>query len=286
MVAGQPNPAFLSTRPDLAGSQIYTISADGDGDNEQRLNRTPGNSFSWSPDGTKIAYLKTKAENSTERKLLDLGYDEIHVGPGPDQPSRDQELWVLDLATRRSHPVNTGDLHVLAFEWSPDGARFLLTISDHRFSDDEQLRPRLVTVSASGGPSKPYCTTRGKLTAPAWSPDGRSIAFLGTSEGATDPYPGALCICHGEGSTPRNLIAGSSFTVESYRWMPDGESLVVVIAEGAHRSIARLAIQDRKLERWTRPPMEVAFAHLMASVEMAGEPYASWLPEPSLRMSA
>src|SRR5437899_1398084 len=88
-----------------------------------------------SGDGSKVAYLATKAENSAERKLLDLGYDEIHVGPGPDQPSRDQKLWVLDLATRRSHPVNTGDLHVLAFEWSPDSARFLLTISDHRFSD-------------------------------------------------------------------------------------------------------------------------------------------------------
>src|SRR5437867_3137376 len=141
--------AFLSTRPDLAGSQIYTITAEAE--TEQRLTSHPTsvNSFGWSPDGSKIAYLATKAETPTERKLLDLGYDEIHVGPGPDQPSRDQELWVLDLATRRSHPLNTGDLHVLAFEWSPDSARFLLTISDSRFSDDEQLRPRLVTISAS-----------------------------------------------------------------------------------------------------------------------------------------
>src|ERR1051325_2621373 len=94
--------AYLSARPGDQGTQIYLLNvADR---HEQRLtgHSTSVQSFSWSPNGSVIAYLSTPPESERERRQTELGYDEIHVGPGPDQEGRNPELWRVSLADGQS----------------------------------------------------------------------------------------------------------------------------------------------------------------------------------------
>ena len=250
--------AFLSVKSGGADAQINLFDAKSRAERQLTHHATAIRDFSWSPDGSSIAYLAAPSASPQERRHDELGYDEIHVGPGPDQAGRGEELWTVSPADGQSRRVETNGLHILAYQWSPDGHTFLVTVAAERFSDEEQLRPRLVTMSVSGGAAQSYCPTVGKLTAATWSPDGNSIAFLGTSEGADGSFPGGLFICRA-GSKPRNIIPDTGFTVESYRWMPDGQSFIVVVAEGTHRAMARIRIDDGALTRLTHPPLEVAF---------------------------
>ena len=130
----------------------------------------------------------------------------------------------MSLSDGQSRHVDTRGLHILAYDWAPDGKTFLLTVADKAFGDEEQLRPHLLTLGVSGGAAKPYCETVGKLMQATWSPDGHSLAFLGTSEGMTDPYPGGLFLCDGIGSKPRNVIADAGFTPSETGFCPAGKS--------------------------------------------------------------
>jgi dipeptidyl aminopeptidase/acylaminoacyl peptidase len=248
--------AFLSSTAD--GAQVYLMNPD-----TREMRRTTKhpvgiNSFAWSRDGSKIVFVSTPPLTEKQKRRADLGYDEIHVGPGPDQAGRGEELWTVSLSDGREQQVGTQDAHLLAYDLSPDGGTFLLATAATRWADEEALRPRLVTMHAAGGEKHPYCNVQGRFTSATWSPDGSSVAYLGTSEGAIDPYPGGLYVCNAAGA-PRNLIANSELTLEQYQWIESGKAMIVVVARGAHRSIARLEVADGRLTPLTRSPLEVAF---------------------------
>src|SRR5438105_153989 len=185
-------------------------------------------------------------------------------GGGPEQQSQSHHEKILRLPNLSHYRARA-----LSLTWQAT-KRFLLTAADDPYLDTEQLHGRLVTVQSSGGTPKLYCATSGKLLGASWAPDGKSIAFIGSREEGTDFYPGGLFVCRGEGSGPEDLAEGSTFAPETFRWMPDSQSLLVSIAEGAHRSLGRISIRDRKVVRLTHPPLEVSH-HSDYSISRAGE---------------
>src|SRR5262249_1720702 len=171
--------AFLSVRPGAEAAQIYLIGAKGRTARQLTRHENPVQAFTWSPDGKKIAFLAPVAipnEPATQRRIA-LGYDPIVLGPAePAARSQPTGLWIVDVETGKIGPVNVGRLHVMAVQWSPAGDQLLLTVADNTTPDEQQLRPRLVTVSPAGGTPSLYCPTRGKLLRAAWSPDGQAIS--------------------------------------------------------------------------------------------------------------
>jgi dipeptidyl aminopeptidase/acylaminoacyl peptidase len=67
-----------------------------------------------------------------------------------------------------------------------------------------------------------------------------------------------LYVCQ-EGMPPKALLQNMPYTVESFRWKPDGQSLFLVVTQGAHRAFGEFSLKDKKLSRRTSPPWEVAF---------------------------
>jgi dipeptidyl aminopeptidase/acylaminoacyl peptidase len=248
--------AFLSSTAD--GSQVFLMNPTTR--TSSRATKHPGgiDSFAWSRDGSTIVFISKPSPSEHEKRRADQGYDEIHVGPGPDQAGRGEQLWTFSVSDGREQQVDTRAAHLLAYDLSPNGRTFLLATAATPWADDEALRPQLVTMDAAGGATHSYCQVEGRFMSPTWSPDNSSVAYLGTSAGAIDPYPGGLYICNATG-VPRNLIANSDFSVEQYRWTENAKAMIVVAARGAHRSIARLQADSGRLTPLTKPPLEVAF---------------------------
>ena len=227
--------AFLGVRSAKPATQVYLMDVNGGEARPITDHPTAVRSFDWSPDGSKIIYLAAAKESGDEktRKSSGPGYDEIDVGPSePVERLRRSEIWIADIEAGQRKAVSIGPLHVLSAQWSPGGDSLLLTVADSPYPDDVQLRPRLVTVAPSGGEPDLYCATSGKIRRAGWSPDGGAIAFLGSLENGTDFYPGGLFVCRGKGSTPENVVAGSSYAAEDFRWMPGGP---VLVAHGGRR---------------------------------------------------
>src|SRR5581483_3748149 len=112
-------------------------------------------------------------------------------------------LRILEIATKRDWPVHIDGHRILDYDWAPDASGLLVTST--ALADLEQLHHKLFVVSRSGGTPNQYCATKGKVLGASFSPDGKSIAYLGNTDGASDPFPGALYVCHGPRSQPKNL---------------------------------------------------------------------------------
>jgi dipeptidyl aminopeptidase/acylaminoacyl peptidase len=91
-------------------------------------------------------------------------------------------------------------------------------------------------VPWSGGEARQLTHAAGNDTAPAFSPDGRVLAFLSDRGGRTQPW--LLPLDGGEARLAAE-IAGDSSAV---RWSPDGSCLLVLAPSG----VERLAVGDPK----------------------------------------
>ncbi|HEX6053005.1 MAG TPA: LpqB family beta-propeller domain-containing protein [Gemmatimonadaceae bacterium] len=177
--------AFTSTRD--GDSYIYV--ATDDGSQVRRLTR--GTRPTWSPDGRWIAFTGRSGETSDLRVIRVDGSGERVVAAPAGMAA-----------------------------WSPDGTKIL-------FSGDPWFAtPGLFVVNPDGSGltqvlSGDFDDPPGNwLGYPAWSPDGKSIAFLREN----DYMWWGVYVINSDGSSPRN-IAGGNLLEPS--WSPDGTMMAV-----------------------------------------------------------
>jgi len=114
----------------------------------------------WSPDGTKIAFVSNRTED-------------------PDR-NENTDIWIIDTikgsAATKLTTWNGGDSDP---QWSPDGKTiaYVRTTSDATFEMYDQTA--LCIINANGGEPKPLSLSLDRpVTNPKWSRDGKTIAVL------------------------------------------------------------------------------------------------------------
>jgi TolB protein len=173
--------------------------ADVDGNNRVNLTNSPASySFpAWSPDGKTIAFVSFQSPSS-QPELMVMNVDgrdaRSLAGPNPVVPGA-------------SPP----------FIWSPDGSK-LLFVNGH-------LEQNGVTVSelwVMNADSNNMTMLLSNAYFPAWSPDGREIAYVSDTAGKPDVW-----IANGDGSNPTRLTTngGSRYPV----WSADGTEIYFLV---------------------------------------------------------
>jgi dipeptidyl aminopeptidase/acylaminoacyl peptidase len=118
---------------------------------------------------------------------------------------------------------------ILHFEWvadpqvSPDGAQVAFV----RVTVDEKKDAYLTSlwsVSTRGGAAPRRITNGPRDSAPRWSPDGKTLAFLRSGEKDGKPAPPQIWLLSMSGGEPRALTTLSR-AVESIAWSPNGRTI-------------------------------------------------------------
>jgi len=245
--------AFLSNRGDKEKPpQIYLIPVFG---GEARpLTDLHGSvsSLAWAPNGKSLlcCMRKTDAEvlereKDEQKKKLGVvyrQYDRLFYkldGFGY-LPKERSHLWIVDAVTGKGHQLTE---HAVFDEdspaWSPDG-HWIVFCSNH--APDPDLQPDAVdlfVLPAKGGEPLLIPTPSGSKSDPAFSPDGKWIAYFG-SEGEGLAYQNnSLWIVTSDGSgKARNLTAAYDLHISAWTindlgepetmpptWSGDGQSL-------------------------------------------------------------
>ena len=110
-----------------------------------------------------------------------------------DKNYKHTRLYRVDAATGKSDLVTRTDVTVYDFDFSPDSQQLVIGAATTPTIDDSFMGVRLYIVPAAGGTPEPFVKTEGKLQFPRWSPDGRSIAWLGATT-VDDPFAGTVFV--------------------------------------------------------------------------------------------
>jgi dipeptidyl aminopeptidase/acylaminoacyl peptidase len=238
--------AFLSTRGDRP--QIYTILISGGEAQALTDSKTGVQNFEWSPDGTQIAFVARMANTDAEDKKI-RDRDDARV---IDHADKNSLIYLLDLSSRQVRPVSDPKWRIAGFTWTPQGDQLVIVANDAPVAD--WMTHRIYSLRIADGRMQEIAAPRGPFGSIKVSPDGKTIAYVGSRGDGPDPHD--LWIMSIAGGNPANLTASSiDRPVDSFSWRRDG-SLLVSATTGFTHSLFAVAADGKaqKLPGAAVPP--------------------------------
>jgi TolB protein len=214
--------------------QIYLVHPDGSG--QRRLGTTGrgGADPAWSPDGKRLAFGVMN--------------------------SRGWRLYVTTADGSRPRALTASTGLAGAPSWSPDGRSIALETLPRSVPGRRSYAQQIYVVASAGGRLRQitgFDAFKGGASHPAWSPDGRVIAFTGR-RAPTDDARSDIWVVRPSGKGLRRLIVNAYDAA----WSPDGAR----IAFGRDGDIYTANASGGEVRRVTRTPR-------------LGDTHPSWSPD-------
>ena len=245
--------AFLSDRGDENDeTQVWLMRADGG--EAEALTKFPGgvSDFDWSPDSQRLAVIVNdpeRPEGEEEPKQPEpivinrYYFKEDYAGWLTD---RRQHLYMIEIAGKKSTQLTSGGNDEYLPAWSPDGSR-IAYVTKRGPDPDRHLNWDVYVVEArEGGAEKPVTRFEGAdndpslESRPAWSPDGKRIAYLQAREDKWIYYaPWSLAVIDvatGEVTRP----AGIDVNHTKPRFTPDGSAVLALVEASRVTHVSRI----------------------------------------------
>ncbi|MDQ3996430.1 MAG: S9 family peptidase [Gemmatimonadota bacterium] len=252
--------AFLSGRQEGKGAQLWLL--DRRGGEAQRVTQVRGgiSEYAWSPDAKRIALVveeetdtvaaKDTAEKKTPRPIVIDRYTfkrDIVGYLGTKRTS----LVLFDVATKKAEPLTRGVTDDDEPVWSPDGRR--IAFVRRRVPEPRQIENSdvfVIDARAGAAPRRLTDFPGPDGGRPAWSPDGRWVAFLRGDEPRFSAYHlTKLAVVSSEGGAVRVLTASLDRPVFAPRFAADGRSIFVLLVDDREQQLARVRVADGAIER-------------------------------------
>jgi len=237
-----------------------------------------GESFDWSPDSRRIAYISAKSETpdteSTKRaddpRVIDRLQYKSRTSFSDD---RRTHVWLVEIDRPQPQQLTTGLFYDHSVSFSPRGDEIVF-LSNHEQDPDANNNSDIFAVDLSGQ-SRQITQTKGCEYDPVWSPDGKWIAYTATKRDVTtidsvaeDSHP---WIISASGDEKRELAPDLDRRVRDPQWSPDGSAVYFLAGDRGYTTIYRASIEGRKPTR---------FSLLVVDGELGGgfDPQDSKLP--------
>ena len=227
--------AFLGNAPGSDKSQLMLL--DRRGGAPRRLTSVAGEieDYVWSPDGGRIvmAMDADDGEKSIKPIVIDGRHFKDDAG-GYLSAGRRRHLYALDILSMRVEGLTGGlDFNEDLPAWSPDGTHIAFVRTRDKGADVDG-KADLVVMEAQAGAAarilaRPYAPNAQHL---AWSPDGRSIAYLQGTEPKFNAYmQDRLFVIEATGGAPRAVTDKLDRAVTSYAFCAEAKSIQIVVED-------------------------------------------------------
>jgi dipeptidyl aminopeptidase/acylaminoacyl peptidase len=259
--------AFLSDAAKTGQPQLYVASASGG--SPRKL--TSGKGFlaspGFSPDGKTLAFLFTE---NAERAAGPLVAEKAQTGVIKEAVT-EQRLALVDATGGKLREISPADMYVYEYAWSPDGKSFVTTAA-HGNGDNNWYVAQIYTIPAAGGQMKSIYAppVDSQIAMPAWSPDGKSVAFISGIMSDEPAVGGDIFIVPAEGGDAKNITPGMKASASSLTWPAGGNILFGEEVDG-ESGIATLDVTSGAITTLTHAPGQLTANGWGTAVSLAAD---------------
>jgi dipeptidyl aminopeptidase/acylaminoacyl peptidase len=236
---GHRSVTFLATAEAGAPRSVYEIPLAGGAPRRLVAFDRPVLSYSWAPDGNRLAFVANEAVRPPASPLpyRPVFYEE-------NLPQR--RAYLVDVAA--GQPPREFRLPGSYYQivWSPDGARLAVSIAPTPTVDDSFMEQSISILDAGTLELVAEIQNRGKLGQIRWSPDGRRLA-LRAAHDINDPIDGRILVVDATGGTPRNILPGFEGKFEDLDWTGPNE-IHFIASRGVESVFGRVRPDGTRLE--------------------------------------
>src|ERR1700693_1875954 len=271
--------AFLSAR-NGSKEQVWLLNRVGG--EAERLTYTPQDvdELTWSPDGSRLALLLRDA--SLEEKEAFKEQNEREKEPDTDKEAKEKEpkkqrpwvidrrqfkqdeigyldrrrthLYVFDLAKRNLTQITSGDYDDEELAWSPDGKQLAFSSNRSTPDPDATYNTDIWVVSADntdkGAHVTQVTTSPGEDRSPAWSPDGKSIAYSARLDPSVFEYGTRhLAIISVNGGEAKILAKSFNRMSTQPHFSPDGQYIYFIADDDGTQNLCRIPVAGGEITR-------------------------------------
>ena len=268
---------FLASRGDdeekKKGAQVWLLNRAGG--EAQKLTDIKGGvaDFAWSPDGKRLALVVNDFDPTSDPEKMEgwkrktkppIVIDRFHFKSDEDgyRTRLYSHLSLFDVESKKVETLTSGKYEDASPAWSPDGKQVAFVSRRAQPDPDRTNDANIFAVEARPGAEPRALTTYpGEDTGvPAWSPDGKWVAYFQGEEARSFAYDqNKLAIVPAAGGAPKLLTASLDRAVNgAILWAPDGQSLRVVVEDDRASYVARVPLAGGSVDKLTSGRRTVA----------------------------
>lgn len=239
--------------------------------------------YAWSPDSKRLVLViedpepdaaqskKDKQEKKTLQPIVIDRYQFKEDKKGYLGTGR-SHLYLLDLATRKLDLLTPGLYNEVLPAWSPDGSTIAF-VSKREPEFDRHYNYNLFLIESRVGAEPRQLTTYQGAdndpdwdSPPAWSPDGKYIAYLqGGAEKLIVYAVRQLAVIPATGGTPQLPAPGLDRNVSKPRWTADGKNILFLVEDDQTSQLAKVQLSGGKVERLSQGRLRLSDFDLSSS---------------------
>jgi dipeptidyl aminopeptidase/acylaminoacyl peptidase len=223
-----------------------------------------GEPFAWSPDSRRISYISARAEQpeppSASRRPNEPRPNDPRVIDRLQYKSRTSlsdnrrtHVWLVEVERPVPQQLTSGPFYDHAVTFSPRGDEIAF-LSNHEPDPDANNNSDIFAVDF-GGQMRQITQTKGCEFDPAWSPDGKMIAYTATRRDITTIDSVAedthLWVINAAGGAGRELATEQDRRVRDPRWSLDSRSILYLAGDRGYTTIFRTSVEGGRASRFS-----------------------------------
>ena len=218
-----------------------------------------GESFSWSPDSKRIAFISATPETVTDASA-GRRTDDPRVIDRIQYKSRTSlsdnkrtHVWIVDVDRPEARQLTSGAFYDHAVSFSPRGDEIVF-LSNHEDDPDANNNSDIFAVDI-GGQVRRITETKGCEYDPVWSPDGKWIAYTATKRDLTTIDSVAedthVWVIPASGGGGKDVSRDQDRRVRDPQWSADSRSIFFLGSDRGYTTIYRTGVDGGKISRFS-----------------------------------